>query len=121
MLPDSSKLEIWLDVNISPVIAKWMSEYTGYDVKSSYTLGFQTLDDMAIYKKAKENEFIILVSKDTDFPEMITRLGAPPKLIHLKFGNCDNQSLWNSLKPRIKEIIDTLVKTDISIIEVNRK
>ena len=121
MQPDATKLEIWLDVNISPVIAKWMAEYTGFSVKSSYSLGFQTLDDLAIYKKAKENEFIILVSKDTDFPEMITRLGAPPKLIYLKFGNCDNQSLWNSLKPEIKNIINTLVKTDISIIEVNRK
>lgn len=80
MPPDTSKLEIWLDVNISPAIAKWMADYTGFNVKSSYSLGFQTMDDYSIYKKAKEKEFIILVSKDTDFPGMITRLGAPPKL-----------------------------------------
>lgn len=120
MLLDTSRLEIWLDVNISPAVAKWMAEYTGLNVKSSYLLSFHALDDLTIYKKAKDKYFVILISKDTDFPEIITRLGAPPKLIYLKFGNCDNRTLWNSLKPKINDMIDTLVNTDISIIEVNR-
>lgn len=121
MPPDFSKLEIWLDVNISPAIAKWMADYTGLNVKSSYSLGFQTMDDLTIYKKAKESDFVILVSKNSDFPELITRMGTPPKLIYLKFGNCDNRSLWNSLKPEIKNIINALINSDISIIEVKRK
>lgn len=32
--------KIWLDVNLSPVIAKWMKEFSGLSVKSSYILSF---------------------------------------------------------------------------------
>lgn len=51
MLPD---WEIWLDSNISPVIAKWMIEYTGMIIKSSYSLSFNVSADLDIYK-APEN------------------------------------------------------------------
>lgn len=33
-------IEIWLDTNISPIIAKWMGDYLNVTVKSSYTLNF---------------------------------------------------------------------------------
>lgn len=121
MPPDTSQVEIWLDVNISPAIAKWMTEYTGITVKSSYSLGFQTLDDLSIYQQAKNEGLIILISKDTDFPEIITRLGAPPKLIYLKLGNCDNRTLWNLIKPNLNDVINTLLQTDIDIIEITKK
>jgi len=42
--------EIWLDVHISPAIAKWMQVYTGFSVKSTFTLSFHHLDDMDIYE-----------------------------------------------------------------------
>lgn len=83
--------EIWLDVNLSPAIAKWMKEFTGLNIKSSYILLFQTLSNLEIYQRAKEIGNVILISKDTDFPELISRLGSPPKLINLKTGNCDNR------------------------------
>ncbi len=74
-----------------------------------------------IYQFTNVRSKNISLSKDTDFPEIITRLGAPPKLIHLKLRNCDNRTLWNILKPNIKKVIDTLIKTEISIVEINKK
>jgi predicted nuclease of predicted toxin-antitoxin system len=71
--------EIWLDTNLSPILSKWIKEYTGVEVKSSYTLSLHYLNDFDIYNRAKEQSTVILVSKDADFPEMISRLGAPPK------------------------------------------
>ena len=65
---------------------KWMADYTGKSVKSSYTLSLYELDDLSIYKKAKDSGNIIIVSKDTDFPDIISRLGSPPKLINLRIG-----------------------------------
>ncbi len=82
--------EIWLDTNISPAIAKWMSEFTGDTVKSAYLLSLQRDSDLTVYKKAKKNGDVIIVSKDSDFSEIINRLGSPPKLINIKIGNCSN-------------------------------
>lgn len=115
MLPD---LEIWLDTNISPVIAKWMGEYLNLTVKSSYTLNFHYLDDLEIYQRAKERGNVVLISKDADFPELISRLGPPPKLIALKIGNCNNQLLWDRIKPSIKQALQLLMDTEIDIVEL---
>ncbi len=41
--------EIWIDTNISPIIAKWMAEHTGLVVKSSYSLSLHYLIDKEIY------------------------------------------------------------------------
>lgn len=111
-------VEIWLDTNISPIIAKWMGDYLNITVKSSYTLDFNYLDDLAIYHRAKDYGNVILISKDADFPELISRLGAPPKLINLKIGNCNNQLLWDRIKPKIEEALQILSSEEIDIVEL---
>ena len=110
--------EIWLDVQISPVIAKWMTEYTGLNVKSSFILGFKSMTDHAIYQQAKIHGNVILVSKDADFIEIVNRLGSPPKLINIKIGNCDNRKLWQFLQKHIDTALQMLLVADVNIIEI---
>ena len=111
--------EIWLDMQISPIIAKWLGEYSGYIVKSSYSLKLNAISDKDIYYGTKANGNIILISKAIDFPALITRLGSPPKLIKINIGNCQNQVLWTFLKPNILKAIDLLINTNIDIIELD--
>lgn len=115
-MPD---LEIWLDTNLSPILAKWMAEQTGIVVKSAYSLGIHGLTDIQVYEMAKKQGNIILVSKDADFAELISRLGSPPKLISIRIGNCDNRSLWNYLKPHIVEALSILNTTEVEIVELD--
>lgn len=91
--------EIWLDTQLSPIIAKWMTEHSGFTVRSSYSLQLNSLTDITIYNKAKSAGNVIIISKDADFHELISRLGSSPKLIMVKKGNCDNRLLWEFIKP----------------------
>jgi predicted nuclease of predicted toxin-antitoxin system len=116
MLPEI--WEVWLDSQLSPIIAKWMAEFTGLTVKSSYSLQLNPLTDSDIYHKAKISGNVILISKDADFPELISRLGAPPKLIVIKKGNCDNRELWEFIKPNILRSLRLLTTMDIDIVEL---
>lgn len=116
MLPD--QWEIWLDVQISPIIAKWMAEYTGLNVKSSFVLGFKSMADLAIYQQAKAHGKVIIIFKDADFTEIVNRLGSPPKLICLKIGNCDNRTLWQFLQKHINTAIQMLLAADVNIVEI---
>ncbi|WOK05379.1 DUF5615 family PIN-like protein [Imperialibacter roseus] len=111
--------EIWLDANISPAIAKWMDAYVELPVKSSYKLNFNQLGDQEIFQIAKDYGHIILISKDADFSDLTSRLGAPPKLIKIGIGNCDNQKLWDFIRKRLLNSIDLLTNTDTAIIELN--
>ncbi len=115
MLPEP---ELWLDTHISPVIAKWMADYTGFTVKSSYSLQLHHLTDIEIYTRARQQGNTIIISKDADFAELISRLGAPPKLITLKIGNCDNRTMWQFIKPHIVKAVNLLTTGDVDIIEL---
>ncbi|WP_028298480.1 DUF5615 family PIN-like protein [Olivibacter sitiensis] len=95
-----------------------MGDYLKLTVRSSYTLDFHFLDDFTIYQRAKSHDNVVLISKDADFPELISRLGAPPKLINLKIGNCSNQSLWDQIRPRIKQALQLLMNKEIDIVEL---
>ena len=112
--------EIWLDNHISPIIAKWMSEATGWTVKSSYILQLHFKEDMQIYEEAKNYGKVIILSKDSDLHEIITRLGAPPKLINLKIGNCDNKVLWNFILGRMYPAVEALQKQDVNIVDLEQ-
>lgn len=63
MLPD---WEIWLDNHLSPIIAKWLKDEFGFEVKSSYSLQLERLNDYEIYNKAKDQKNVIIISKDSD-------------------------------------------------------
>lgn len=113
-----SDWEIWLDGNISPIIAKWMSDYTGLSAKSAFMLSLQRETDLSIYYKAKSAGNVILISKDSDFPEIINRLGSPPMLIYLRLGNRTNKELWDILKPSILNAVDLLVSGEFDIVNI---
>ena len=110
---------LWLDTHISPAIAKWIADYTGFSVKSSYSLSLHYLSDLEIYARAREQGNIIIISKDTDFAELISRQGSPPKLINLKIGNCDNRTMWEFIKPHIVKAVDLLTSSDVDIVELS--
>ena len=115
MLPD---YEIWLDNHISPIIAKWLKDDLNIEVKSSYVLKLYELTDLEIYEKARKYGNVILVSKDSDLPEIISVNGSPPKLIYLKAGNCDNRILFSLLKQTISNSIRFLRDFNKEIIEI---
>jgi predicted nuclease of predicted toxin-antitoxin system len=43
-------------------------------------------------------EGFVLVSKDTDFNDLVTLRGFPPKLIWLQIGNCTTQQIEDLLR-----------------------
>ena len=110
--------EIWLDNHISPIIAKWLREKSGFIVKSSYTLKLYGLSDFDIYLKAKESGNIILISKDSDLVDIISKSGSPPKLISLKISNCDNKILFSILERNLDRSIRLLLDFNKDIIEL---
>lgn len=62
--------EIWLDEHISPIIAKWLSDETGWIVKSSYALQLRNLSEQEVYQRAKDAEKVIIVSQYTDLKNL---------------------------------------------------
>jgi predicted nuclease of predicted toxin-antitoxin system len=115
MLPD---WEIWLDNHISPIIAKWLKEKFDLRVKSAYTLQTQEVSDFELYHRAKSAGNIIIISKDSDIEKLVDEFGAPPKLINLQFGNCDNQVLFFILSKQIERALRLLTDFNQDIVQI---
>ena len=108
--------EIWLDNQLSSVLAKLMQDEFGITVKSSFILDNKKLKDREIYKLAKQRGFIILITKDADFPSLITQFGSPPKVIKLNTGNLPTKSLWSKYKKNFESAIRLLQSTNAEVI-----
>jgi predicted nuclease of predicted toxin-antitoxin system len=111
--------EIWLDHHFSPIIAKWLGETKGWVVKSSYTLSTASSTDFELYQKAREYGNVIIISKDSDLPELVTKLGSPPKVINVKTGNTRNRIMYHILVTNIDNAVKMLIDFNKDIIELD--
>jgi len=65
--------------------------------------------DTQIWEYAKQNDLVI-VTKDADFSDRIIVSSAPPRVIHLRFGNlrkADYHSFLENIWPEIEELATT--------------
>ena len=57
-----------------------------------YHVDLSKSDDIAIWEYASENNFTI-ITKDTDFFDLVSLKGFPPKVIWIKRGNCSSKEI----------------------------
>ena len=62
------------------------------DSRHVYQLGLDRATDREVFEYARDNNFIIL-TKDADFQDLNLFLSPPVKIIWLKTGNSDNQTI----------------------------
>ncbi|MFP4157035.1 MAG: DUF5615 family PIN-like protein [Opitutales bacterium] len=74
--------------------------------------------DEEIWDFAKHNGYTI-VTKDDDFHQKSLLLGTPPKVVWVKLGNADNQTLETFLRARAETIHNFLLDENASLLVLN--
>jgi len=95
-------MKLLFDQNISHKVLKYLSA----DFSNSTTIKKEILlnaNDRAILMFAKKNDFTI-VTHDSDFHELISILGFPPKVIWFRVGNLSTQSIANLLNTNYNKL-----------------
>ena len=113
-----NEIELWLDMQLSPALAKWMVSDLCINAVSSYDMFINDEKDENIFLSAKTKGNIILLSKDSDFPDLLNRLYPPPKLIWLRMGNCPNSQMKIILKNTLLQALNELLNTSTIMIEI---
>ena len=72
--------------------------------------------DIDIWNYAYDNGYII-ITKDTDFVDLLETKGFPPKIVLLKTGNNSSQALIELLI-KVKPMIEDLEKNNYGLLEV---
>lgn len=101
-------IEIWIDAQLSPSLAAWINEnYPAINARSVRSLGLRDAEDGVIFQTAREAG-VTIMSKDSDFLDLLEKHGPPPKVIWVTCGNTSNQKMRSILKQALQSAIEIL-------------
>lgn len=100
-------MTVWLDAQLPPQLAIWIQQTTAINAIAVRDLGLRDATDIAIFDAARKAN-AVLISKDSDFVELVMRLGAPPKLIWLTCGNVSKAALRALFSTKLREAVQVL-------------
>lgn len=98
---------IWIDAHLSPAIAAWITTTFGVSAVALRDLGLRDATDHEIFMAARR-ERVIVMTKDSDFVQLLDRYGMPPQVIWLTCGNTSNANLKVILAATLQQAIDLL-------------
>jgi predicted nuclease of predicted toxin-antitoxin system len=108
---------IWIDAQVSPAIAIWIKQNFPVEAIAVRDLGLRDAEDAEIFSAAKNVRAVVL-TKDSDFLDLLDRHGPPPQVLWLTCGNTSNASLKKILTTTLAEAI-SLLKAGEPLIEIS--
>ena len=90
-------MKLWIDAQLSPHLAPWISERWAIEAYSVRRLGLLSASDQEIFDRAKD-ENVVLMTKDEDFCRLLQQQGAPPRILWVTVGNTSNRHLKQVLE-----------------------
>ena len=109
--------EIWIDAQLSPALAAWINrKYEEIEAQSVRAVGLRDAGDEEIYGAARKEE-VIVMTKDSDFLNLLDRIGPPPKVIWVTCGNTSNRRMRQILKQTLRPAGDMLAGEE-EIVEI---
>jgi predicted nuclease of predicted toxin-antitoxin system len=110
-------MTIWIDAQLSPAIATWITNTFGVTALALRDVGLRDAEDPEIFEAAKAQE-IIFMTKDSDFADLVNRLGSPPQIIWLTCGNTSNARLREILSATLLEALE-LLRAGEALVEIS--
>lgn len=101
-------MTFWVDAQLSPALAPWLTERFGVEAFSVRFLGYRDATDAQIFEAARETQAVV-ISKDSDFMTLLERFGPPPQVIWITAGNTSNA--------RMKAILEATFVSALSLLQ----
>lgn len=109
-------MKLLFDQNLSPRLAKYFKD-SFKDSVHVQDLGLDASDDLFVWEYAKSNKFTI-VTKDSDFNNIVSLFGFPPKVIWLRKGNCSTMLIKEIIAEHIDVITAFINDTENGILSI---
>ena len=89
-------MTLWIDAQLPPAIAAWMTENLGVNAVAVRDLGLRDADDSVIFAAAKAAD-VTVMTRDSDFVDLLRCHGTQPRVLWLTGGNTSNARLKHIL------------------------
>jgi predicted nuclease of predicted toxin-antitoxin system len=110
-------MTIWIEAQLSPAIATWISSTFGVTALALRDIGLRDAEDSEIFEAAKA-QGVIFMTKDSDFVDLVDRLGSPPQIIWLTCGNTSNAQLRKILSATLPQALK-LLRSGEALVEIS--
>jgi predicted nuclease of predicted toxin-antitoxin system len=82
-------MTFWVDAQLSPSLAPWLAERFAVEAYSVKELGYRDATDRAIFNAARVVGAVV-ITKDSDFVNLLEQYGPPPQVLWVTLGNTSN-------------------------------
>jgi predicted nuclease of predicted toxin-antitoxin system len=110
-------MTIWVDAQLPPTIATWITNTFGVTAIALRDIGMRDAEDQEIFELAKAQGAIV-ITKDSDFVDLVYRLGSPPQIIWLTCGNTSNARLQEILSATLTQALE-LLRAGETLVEIS--
>ncbi|MCC7310588.1 MAG: DUF5615 family PIN-like protein [Sulfuritalea sp.] len=97
-------------------LAEWLSKEYGVEAIPLRDLGLRDAPDIGIFQAARKAQAVV-ISKDSDFVELVSRHGSPPQLLWVTCGNVSNERLQAVFGKTFPDAMESLASGQ-AIVEV---
>ena len=110
-------MTIWIDAQLSPAIAVWISASFAVDAVALRDVGLREATDREIFREAKDAA-VVVMTKDSDFVRLLDEHGRPPQVIWVTCGNTSNARLKSILTTTFPKAL-ALLQAGEPLVEIN--
>ena len=110
-------MKIWLDAQLPPGLARWLIDTFGVEAIALRDLGLRDVQDMEIFEAARAENAAVM-TKDSDFIDLVCRLWSPPQILWLTCGNVTNRNLQELLTATLPDALERLRQGE-AIVEIS--
>lgn len=107
----------WIGAQLSPALAPWITETFRVQTFALRDIGMRDATDHEIFLAARR-EAVVVMTKDSDFPKLQDRFGAPPQVIWITCGNTLNANLKRLLLQTLPQAL-ALLETGEALVEIS--
>jgi predicted nuclease of predicted toxin-antitoxin system len=98
---------VWVDEQLSHALAPWITAQFSVEAHSVDELGFAQADDREIFQAGRAAGAVVM-TKDSDFADLVYRHGPPPQILLIAVGNSRNARLKEILTATWPAAVDLL-------------
>ncbi|MGB3536120.1 MAG: DUF5615 family PIN-like protein [Microcoleaceae cyanobacterium] len=95
-------MKLLFDHNLSPRLVNRLADIFP-NSNHLFLLELEQVSDQEVWHYAGEHDYMI-VTKDSDFNEIVILLGFPPKVIWIRRGNCSTREIETILRTNFIDI-----------------
>ena len=109
---------LWIDAQLSPTLAQWIADASGVEAVALATLGLRDAGDFEIFEAARKANALVM-TKDSDFLNLLDQHGPPPQVLWITCGNSSNNAMQVILQRELRRALELLGEGE-RMVEIRR-